>query len=250
MEKEDALLVGPQAVREALRAAKPIDKVWFLHTSARRARLQLLLKELAAAKVPCVQAPQQLLQRLAGPRHQGVVARVAVVGFEPLSEVLIRVFERGEAPLVLLVERCTDVRNVGAMARSAEALGADALLIGQKGAAAMGGAAMRASAGALLHLPVCRIANFLKDGIAELHAHGLKIVAASADAKKSCHEVDLSVPLALLVGAEGQGLGPGLLAAADEQVRVPMQGKTESLNVSAAAAILLYEAHRQRAEQH
>ena len=246
MKREEALLIGPQAVREALRADRPIDKVWISVSSEKSQRLRQLLDELAGVEVPCLRTHPKQLERLAGPNHQGIVARVSAVSFSSLSETIIRTFEKAEAPLLLVAEGCTDVRNLGAMARSVEALGAHALVLGQEKTAALGEVALRTSAGALLHLPVCRIRSLLV-GIEEIRTHGLRIVAATPDAKQSCTEVDLSLPVALVVGEEGSGLRSSVLRSTDEQVRIPMQGKIESLNVSTAAAILLYEAQRQRA---
>ena len=248
MRGEDALLIGPQAIREALRSTRPIDKAWVSSESAKSGRLQKLLCELSEAEVPCLPLRAQQLRRLAGPKHQGIVARTAAVAFSSLSETIIRAFEQGEVPLLLVAESCTDVRNLGAMARSAEALGAHAIVVEQKGAAALGAAALRTSAGALLHLPVCRVRRLLTS-FEDLKAHGLRIIAATSEAKQPCQIVDLSLPVALVVGSEGKGLRPVLLEAADEQVRIPMQGKIESLNVSTAASILLYEACRQRASK-
>lgn len=236
--------MGPRAIAEAIRAGQPISKVWVQHKAA-QGRLESLIKELKTCGVLCAKVRTSTLQRMAGTRHQGIVAQVAAVAFAALSEVIIRTFEQGKVPLLLVIERCTDVRNVGAMARSAEALGADALVVTQHGTSALGQDTLRASAGALLHIPLCRVSSWEK-AFEELKAHGIQLIAATTGATKNCTEIDLSIPVALIVGAEGTGLSPRLLQKADEKVCIPMQGKIESLNVAAAAAILLYEAQRQR----
>ena len=241
MEKE--LLVGARAITEALRAERPIDRVWYSQSTGGRARE--LLRELQEGGAVCQCVPPLALRRVAGAQHQGIAARVAAVPFASLSEVLINTFEKGMSPLVLLVAGCTDVRNVGAMARSAEALGGHAMVVEQQKSAALGADCMRASAGALMHLPLCRFRG-LNEACALVKEHGLKVIAASERGEKMCTEIDLSGPIAFVVGAEGEGIRPSILQASDASVRIPMSGKIEALNVSNAAAILLYEASKQR----
>ena len=245
--KGDLLLIGPRAIREALATDQPIDKVWVLGDRS-NARLLPLLEALKDRGVPYLRTPLHKLLRLAGKNHQGIVARAAAMPFAELSEVLIRSFEEGRVPLLLIADGCTDVRNLGAMARCAVVLGADALVLAEKKGAALGEDALRASAGALLHIPLCRSHN-IEETFDELRSYGLQVIASTEVAALSCSEVDLSIPLALVVGSEGSGLSQRLLQAADQRVRIPTSTKLATLNLSTAAAILLYEANRQRRER-
>lgn len=229
MKSDSLIIVGPQAISEALSSNHPIDKV-FVAQRAEKERLLPLLDELKRRAIPCLKVPLHALERMAGQakRHQGIVARGSVVSFVPLDELLIRTFEAARAPLILVAEGCTDVRNLGAMARAAEALGADALVLGQKKSAALGPSVLRTSAGALLHLSICRMHD-IKETFELLRSYGLSVIASSEHATHSCHEVDLSGPVAIIMGAEGNGLPQQIIKAADHEVRIPTSGQVSTL---------------------
>jgi len=162
-----------------------------------------------------------------------------------LEEVLQRVFEQGRDPFLMVLDRVTDVRNFGAICRSAECAGADAIIIPARGSARIGGDAVKTSAGALMHLPVIRSMN-LKDTLEYLKNSGIRIAGASEKAKNVLYDTDLSGPICILMGSEETGISPEYLKKCDELVKIPMLGQTESLNVSVAAGLVLYEVVRQR----
>lgn len=239
------LIYGTHAVLEALAAGKPLDRVLLIKGADGRHTAELR-KQLQEAGVNIQFVPTEKIETLArGRAHQGVVAFVSAITYQPLGEVLARVFERGDVPLLILLDGVTDVRNAGAIARTAECLGAHALLLPQEGSARIGADAVKTSAGALLHLPVCRVQS-PKHAVAELQASGVRVVAVTEKAETAPADANLTGPLCLLLGDEGEGIAPSVLRLCDAQVRIPMRGKVESLNVSVAAGMLLYEADRQR----
>lgn len=239
------IIYGTHAVLEALAAGRHLDKVLLLQGADGRHTIELRAK-LKEAGVGTQFVPAEKLDQLArGGTHQGVVAFVAAVAYQTIAEVLARVFEAGQVPLLLLLDGVTDVRNIGAIARSAECMGAHALLIPQEGSARLGADAVKTSAGALHHLPVCRVAT-AKHAVAELQASGVQVLAVTEKAEAAPSAVALTGPVCLLLGDEGEGIAPGILRLCDAQVRIPMRGQVQSLNVSVAAGMLLYEADRQR----
>ena len=237
-------VLGPRAVQEALRGDLVMDKVWVVGPAL--PRLRHLLADIEARGVPCKQVSGRILQHMVGStRHQGIALRLSHVPFADLSERIISCFEQGISPLVLLVQGCTDVHNFGALARSAEGMGVHALVIEQEGTPPLDATAIRCSAGALLHLPLCRSADFLST-YDLIRSHGLRVLASSPEASTPLWDAKLDEPLALVVGGEQKGLPPPLLKKADECLSIPMYGKTASLNIAQATTLLLYEAARQR----
>jgi 23S rRNA (guanosine2251-2'-O)-methyltransferase len=196
--------------------------------------------------VPVLRVPEFKLNKLA-PRsnHQGVIALISPVSFADLDNVFDAAFARGEDPFIVVLDRVSDVRNFGAIARTAECQGAHALLIPTKGAAALSGDAMKTSAGALNHLPICRY-NPLEDKLVEMQQKGLRIAAITEKGDASIMEADLSGPLALVLGSEENGIRIECLKRADLELYIPMSGQVGSLNVSVAAGMSMYEVQRQR----
>jgi 23S rRNA (guanosine2251-2'-O)-methyltransferase len=185
------------------------------------------------------------LHSLTSNHHQGVVAFISLIPYVDLEEVVVRVMERGEAPLVLLLDGVTDVRNFGAIARSAECAGAHALVLPAKGAAPINADALKTSSGALSRIPVCRTPNLQSDNYYHIDI-GLQLVAATEKSDTLIYRCDFRLPTALVMGAEDAGISKPVLKLCDRQVRIPLQGAIGSLNVSAAAAVALFEAVRQR----
>lgn len=238
------MIFGTRAVLEAVRAGREMETI-YIQRDATNDLIKELKAGLAEHNQPYVKVPAEKLQRLTRKNHQGVVAFLSPINYAVLNNVVSGVYERGEMPLLVVLDRLTDVRNVGAIARTAECLGAHALVIPRRGGARINADAVKTSAGALHHLPVCREEN-LKDSLQELKDAGLKIVACTEKANQSLAKADLSGPVALLMGSEEDGISGEYLKLADQQVLIPMSGKIESLNVSVATAICLYEVVRQR----
>ncbi|MEM7383253.1 MAG: 23S rRNA (guanosine(2251)-2'-O)-methyltransferase RlmB [Bacteroidota bacterium] len=238
------LILGPRAIMEAIQAGKGIDKVW-IDRAAKGALRRELLSLVQEQQLAYSQVPVAKLNRLATQKHQGAVARLAPIGWASLSHVIQASYEQGRAPLVLILDSVTDVRNLGAIVRTAVCAGVDAIVVPNQGSAAIGGDAMKTSAGALAHVPICRAGSLLAT-IQYLQASGLQVMAFHDKAATSLYQTELHMPLAIVVGNEEKGIRAELLQSADKQVSIPMVGAMGSLNVSVAAAVVLYESFRQR----
>ncbi len=190
-------------------------------------------------------APKERLDRLVRGNHQGVVAYAALIQYQSLDDVLASVFERGEIPLLLMLDGITDVRNLGAIARSAECSGVHALILPAKGSAQINAEAIKTSAGALHNLPVCRV-NSLVSTMERLQNSGVQALAGDLQAAHLIFEVDLSGPILLIAGSEGEGVSRALLTRVNQRFIIPQTGATNSFNVSVATGIMLYEVMRQR----
>ncbi len=244
MKQREDLIYGRHPVLEALAAGQPVDKV-FLQQGTRGE----FEKELRAAckehEVPMTIIPQAKLQRMVRGNHQGVVAQLAAAAYQRIEDVLPQVYERGETPLILLLDGVTDVRNLGAIARSAEVCGAQTIIIPQKNSAGLTADAVKSSAGALSRLPVCREKS-LVNTVEFLRLSGVKVIASDLNATHYLHELELSGPLCIVMGAEDEGISTGVSRAADVTFRIPQAGTLNSFNVSVAAGILLFEAMKAR----
>jgi len=243
MEKSETIF-GTRAVMEAIRAKREIEKI-FIQSGLNNDLIKELIQLAKSNQVPFTFIPQQKLNRLSSKNHQGVVCVLSAVQYASLENIIDKLYSEGQDPFLLIMDRVTDVRNFGAIARTAECAGVNAIVIGEKGNAPITGDAMKTSAGALSHLPVCRVKDmrktfrFLKD-------NGIQIVACTEKGEKAIYEMDLNGPLALVLGSEEDGISPELLKDADYLAKIPMTGKISSLNVSVAAGICVYEAIRQK----
>lgn len=204
-----------------------------------------LVTSLKEHKVPFSWVPIEKINRLTSKNHQGVVGLLAAVLYASLQALIDKAYSEGRTPFFLLLDRITDVRNFGAVARTCECAGLDALVIEEKGNAPVTSDAIKTSAGALHYLPVCRVPS-LKQAMKDLKDNGIQIVACTEKASKNLYEVDMSSPTALLMGSEEDGIAPPLLKEADVLAKIPMKGKIESLNVSVAAGVAIYEVVRQK----
>lgn len=243
---EGALIYGIHAVTEAVRAGKEIDKLFM--QDGLRGDLIAQLKQLLREKgILYKTVPPEKLQRLAGSKnHQGVAAFLSPVGFQRIEDVLPALFEAGRVPLLLMLDRVTDVRNFGAIARTAECAGVDAIIIPSRGAAAINADAVKTSAGALHTLPLCREDN-LKHTLDYLKDSGVRIAACTEKGSTDHYATDLSGPMVVIMGSEEDGISGEYLKRADVRVKIPMRGSISSLNVSVATGIVLFEVLRQRA---
>lgn len=229
---------------EAIHSGRDLDKI-FIQSGLNNDLIRELIQLAKTQGVSYTFVPPQKLAVFSGKNHQGVIAALAAVHFESLENIVHGVFSEGRDPFVLVLDRITDVRNFGAIVRSAEAAGVDAIVIPEKGNAPVSADAMKTSAGALNHIAVCR-SHDLRQTLKELHDSGLRVVACTEKTDQLLYNISLKGPLALIMGSEEDGIAPELLRRADDLARIPMLGKIQSLNVSVAAGVLLFEAVRQR----
>lgn len=238
------LIYGLRPVLEAIQAGKDIDKI-FVQRDSRSAQINELLHTARQSQVPVSYVPGEKLNRFTRQNHQGVVCLLSPIQYTSLEMVLPVVFEKGYTPLILILDRVTDVRNFGAICRSAECAGVHAVVVPSKESAQINSDAVKASAGAVFNIPICREES-LKKTVQFLKNSGLQVIACTEKAEKYIFENDFSLPTALILGSEEDGISNELLLKSDYLARIPMSGKTASLNVSVAAGIILYEAMRQR----
>ncbi|HEY3404108.1 MAG TPA: 23S rRNA (guanosine(2251)-2'-O)-methyltransferase RlmB [Ohtaekwangia sp.] len=243
MEKSD-MIYGTRAVIEAIVAGKQIEKV-MIQSGLNNDLIKELIHIAKAKQVPYTFVPMEKLKRMSSKNHQGVICLLAAVSFASLDNIIDKAFSEGREPFLLLLDRITDVRNFGAIARSAECAGLDAIVISEKGSAPITSDAMKTSAGALNHLPVCREKD-MKKTMQLLRDSGIRVIACTEKTNQDIYKVNLSGPVAIIMGSEEDGISDNLLREADELARIPMKGKIGSLNVSVAAGIAVYETLRQR----
>ncbi len=240
----DNLIFGTRAVIEAINAGKEIDKI-MLQKGLSNQLFNELRKAMNGLDIPIQFVPPEKLNRITTSNHQGVVAFVAEVTYFEVEDMLARVFEKGKTPLVLILDRITDVRNFGAIARSAACAAVDFIIIPSRGAAQINADAVKTSAGALNSMPVCREEN-LKDTIDYLKEYGLQIIACHEKTESYYYNADLTKPTAIIMGSEENGISNEYLKRSDMQVKIPMVGNIASLNVSVATGVILFEAVKQR----
>lgn len=239
------LIYGHHPVTEAIRAGKAVEKVYF--QQGVRGDLEKEVRHLTKEYgIPLQVVPREKLNKMTKGAHQGVVAYLALVEFLSLEDVLPFIFEQGETPLLVMLDGITDVRNFGAICRSAECAGAHAVIIGQSGSAPANEEAMKASAGALARVRICRVRSLFST-VELLQESGVQVVAtALSDRSRPVFQADFTLPTAILMGSEGEGVHTKLLKMADEVVKIPQATDFDSFNVSVATGIVLYEAMRQR----
>ena len=244
-EAAENMLEGRNAVQEALAAGRPIDKLYIAagETDRALARLAAMAKEAGAAVVETDR--RKLDQLSATGAHQGVVAMVAAHAYATVDEILENAKSRGEAPLIVLCDDLSDPHNLGAIIRTAECAGAHGVIIPKRRSAGLTSIVGKTSAGAVSYLPVARVPN-IPALLKELQQQGVWIFGTAAEGTTSLYEADLKGPAAIVIGSEGDGMGRLVREGCDFLVSIPMKGRISSLNASAAAAILLYEAVRQR----
>ena len=245
MKEENTLIYGRHPVADAIRSGKPFEKV--MMQQGLRGEAEIEIRKLAKEyNIPLSIVPREKMSKMAnGGNHQGILGFLPLIEYQRLEDILPFVFEKGETPLLILLDNVTDVRNFGAIARSAEVMGVHAIIVPQNGSALINGDAMKSSAGALSRLPVCR-EKTLSSVLDYLAQSGVRVVASDLGAKNKVFDVDFSFPTAILMGSEGEGVNRALLRRADETFIIPQVGTTDSLNVSVATGVILYEVLRQR----
>ena len=243
MEKAETIF-GTRAVIEAIKAGREIEKI-YIQSGLNNDLIKELINTAATHKAPYSFIPQVKLDRLSNKNHQGVVCVLSAVQYVPLENIIDKCYSEGREPFFLIVDRVTDVRNFGALARTAECAQVDAMIIADKGNAPITGDAMKTSAGALNHLPVCRVKD-MKKTFQLLKDNGIQIIACTEKATSTIYQIDLNTPIAIILGSEEDGISPQMLKDADHLAKIPLMGSIESLNVSVAAGIIIYEKIRQR----
>lgn len=245
--KKKLLIAGISAVEQALREGRALERIYLQMNIGASSAARLL--ELARQhQVPVNKVPVEKLNTFNLPEHNGCIAQLARVQYQDLQQIIDFVVERGEAPLFLMLDGITDIRNIGGIARSAYAMGVHALIIPQKGVGTLNDDAILTSAGALEQLPVCRVPSLVK-AADDLHLNGIRLIATVMNAPQTIAETNLTEPVAIVMGSEEKGIQPTLLKVCDEQCSIPMAGTFDSLNVSVSTGIVLYEVLKQRNKQ-
>ncbi len=240
----EMLLFGIHPIKEALQAGKTIDKV-LIQKNLQGESYQNLLSELRKKNVKIQYVPIEKLNKVTRKNHQGIIAYVAPISFSTLDEIINFSYSDGRTPLLLILDRITDVRNFGAIARTAECTGVHGIIIPEKGSSPINADALKTSAGALFNIKVCKEVNLSKS-VDLLQSSGIKVVGATEKTEELIYNEDLKTPLALVMGSEEDGISRSLMQKCDALAKLPLKGETDSLNVSVACGAILFEAVRQR----
>ncbi len=240
-------IFGTHPILEALRNGKEIEKILIVQ-GIRSPEFSEIMRKAKESEIPVQFVPVEKINRITRKNHQGILAFVSPVTYQLIEQLIPMIYDEGRTPFILILDRITDVRNFGAISRSAEAAGVDAIVIPSRGSALVNGDAMKTSAGALSKINLCRVEN-LKITIDFLKDSGLKIAAVSEKTEKLAWDEDLTGPIALIMGSEEDGISEAYLKKTDIHVKFPMIGTVESLNVSVAAGIACFEILRQRSKE-
>lgn len=238
------MIFGTRAVIEAIKSGREIEKI-FIQTGLANDLVKELISIARDRNIPLSFTPQQKLNKLSSKNHQGVICLLSEIQYAKLEDLIDKAYSDGKEPFFIILDRITDVRNFGAIARTADCAGITGIIIPDKGNAPITGDAMKTSAGALSFLPVCRVGD-LRNTIADLKQNGVQVLAVTEKASTTIYDVDLSAPVALILGSEEDGISQVLIREADQLIKIPMYGNIASLNVSVAAGIALYETIRQK----
>ena len=244
MKSTASYIFGIHPVIEALRSGKELEKV-YLRNGLRNEAIPGLLSELREKRIPFQFVPVEKINRMSQKNHQGILAQVAEIEYNDIEKIIPGLYESGKVPFILVLDRITDVRNMGAIARTAEGAGIHALILPTGESAQINADAVKTSSGALHTLPVCRTESLVKT-VTFLKESGLQVVAATEKAEKLLYDADFTRPTAIILGSEDTGIERNLILLSDIQVKIPLYGTIQSLNVSVAASILMYEVVRQR----
>ena len=242
--QQESQIYGIRALIEALKAGKTIDKV-FLQKGLQGGLFRELMPLLQEAQVPVQYVPVEKLNRLTKKNHQGVVANLSPVDYHNFEDLVISVTESGATPLFLVLDHLSDVRNFGAIIRTAECTGVSGIIIPKRGSVSITADTVKTSAGAVFRVPICKVEN-LVDAVYYLQGSGIRVVAATEKTSQLLYAEDFTVPTAIVMGAEDVGVSPAVLKVVDSKAKLPMAGDISSLNVSVACAVFLYEALKQR----
>jgi len=246
MKDKNDLIFGIRAVIEAIRFGKDIDRV-LIKRGLKGELFRELITEIKENSISFQYVPEEKLNRVSHKNHQGVIAFISPVTFHKIEDVIANVFEKGEIPFILALDGVTDVRNFGAIVRTAECAGVHAIVIPEKGSVRIGADAVKTSAGALHKLPVCKVAN-LKQGLEYIQQSGVTLFGATEKTSENYYSHDFNKPVCIVMGAEDTGLSNDVIRLCDYLIKIPILGEIQSLNVSVAASVLIYDVVRQRAK--
>lgn len=244
MQNNNTQIFGIRAIIEAINAGLNVDKV-FIQKGLRGELFNELDHLLRTNAISTSFVPPEKLNRLTKKNHQGVVALISPIEFHNLDTLVLNVIESGRVPTFLILDQLSDVRNFGAIIRTAECTGVDGIIIQKKGGAPVNEDTVKTSAGAIFKIPICKV-DHIKDAIYHLQSSGVQIVAATEKTTHTVYDIDFTVPVAIVMGSEGKGVSSGILKIVDQQAKLPMLGEIASLNVSVACGAFLYEMVRQR----
>lgn len=243
----NTIIFGKHPVMDALKSGRTIDKI--VMQQGFKGPVEIEIRHLCKERrIPIQQLPKERIARMVDGNHQGMIAFLSSIEYQKLEDILPKIYEQSKVPFFLLLDGITDVRNFGGIARTAEAMGVQAIVIPRKKSAQINSDAIKASAGALLDIPVCKEASIVA-AVEFLQNSGVQVYAGDLYAEKGIHHVDFTVPTAIIIGAEGRGVSPSILKMVNETFIIPQVGKTDSLNVSVATGIMMYEVLMQRLDK-
>ena len=242
--ESNQVVFGIRAVIEAIKSGKEIESL-YIQRGIGGGLLAELKELLSEYQIVAQQVPVEKLNRITMKNHQGVIAFISPITYQKIEDIIPQIFEKGETPLILILDAITDVRNMGAIARTAECSGVHAIVVPAKGSAQINPDAIKTSAGALYKIPVCRHDNFMQT-VKFIQESGLQLVCCTEKTQEYIYKPDYTAPTAIVMGSEEDGVRNEIIRIADHLAKIPMYGEIESLNVSVATGIILYEAIRQR----
>jgi 23S rRNA (guanosine2251-2'-O)-methyltransferase len=242
--KKNTLIIGRDRVTEALQQGKQLERI-FLASPIHGESVDEIKRLAGIHEVPVNKVPVEKINSFNVSNHEGCVAVISKIQYQNLQETISFIIDKGETPLLLILDGITDIRNIGALARTAYCCGVHAIIIPEKGVGALNEDAITTSAGALEKIAICRV-NSLMKAVDELHMNGIKVFASEMTAEKNLFNLKLNEPCSIVMGSEDKGIYGPLMRICDEQFKIPMKGNFESLNVSVAAGMILYEAMKQR----
>lgn len=242
--KKNTLIVGREAVIEAMKTGKQLERI-YLQTTVHGEVIEEIRKLAEQHLVPINKVPVEKLNNFNVSNHEGCIALISKIQYQDLQDVISFIVEKGEVPLFIILDSITDIRNIGAIARSAFCFGVNGIIIPDKGVGALNEDAILTSAGALEKIAVCRVSSLIKT-VDDLHLNGIKVFASEMTATKKVYDINMKEPCAIVMGGEEHGVYQPLLKICDEQFQIPMLSDFDSLNVSVATGIILYEVMKQR----
>lgn len=248
MSKKDYTVFGVYPVKEALAAEMVFDKV-YIQKDINNPKIEQIIVDLEKLNVSIARVPEEKLYKLTKGNHQGIVALTSPITFYDLETIVESTLEKAKRPLFLILDQISDVRNFGAILRTAECTGVHAVIVQKKGGAPVSGDAVKTSAGAIFNIPIVKV-DHIKDAIFYLQGSGVTVVAATEKTDQTIYNLNLTKPLALIMGSEGRGVTRSVLELVDEKAALPVLGEINSLNVSVACGALLYEVVRQQMINH